>query len=261
MTSILMAALCLLQAGPYTREQVDTVVIEPGTRIEVNNVNGDITIMGWDRDYVEVKSTMKTESDSAEFKRVTVRITAGDPLRIETKYEKPDILHKGMHVSVDYVIRVPARAGKVSVSLVDGDIVMKDVGGDADVSCVNGQVDLQGIAGSVDASCVNGDVLIPGPTVIHEISTVSGDIEVGFSALREPGVDLSSVSGSIRVAVDMKLDADIDLETLSGDLKVQGLDFNDQDVSRHHVQGKLNQGGVKISASTISGSIKIVGGL
>jgi DUF4097 and DUF4098 domain-containing protein YvlB len=260
MTSILMAVLCLWQAGPYTREQVDSIDIEPGTSIEVSNVNGDISILGWERDFVEIKSTMKTEHDSSEFKRVAIKISAGDPLRIETKYEKSGSQHKSINVSVDYVIRVPARAGDLNVELVNGDLDVKGVPGDARVSCVNGDIDLRDIGGVVKAECVSGDILIQGAAVLREASTVSGDIEVKAAALADAGMDLSSVSGSIRLVVDKGLDADLDLATISGDVMVRGLDVKDMDGSRHHVRGVLNRGGVKISISTTSGEIAVLAG-
>lgn len=258
MTALIMAALCLVQAGSLTRERIDTVRIEPGGRIKVSNVNGEIDVRGWDKDYVEIRSTMTTERDSSELGRVAVKIESGDPLVIETKYEKRRPGEKSPDVSVDYAIRVPAGAGKISVAMVNGDVVMAEIPGGAGVSCVNGDVILQEIGGPVDAECVNGDITVSGSAQVHEIMTVSGDIKVMVASPAAGDVDLCSVSGSIRIGVDPDVNAEIDLETLSGGLAVRGLDLGAEKETRHHVRGKLNQGGARISASTVSGSITVV---
>jgi DUF4097 and DUF4098 domain-containing protein YvlB len=252
---MILVALNLFQVLPLTRERVDQVTIKPDTRIEVNNANGDVVIRGWDQDYVEIRSTMTTERDTLEFDKVAVVVKQGSPLVIETDYKDNNV-----DVSVDYEIRVPDRAGKVELNVVNGGIVMKDVSVEAKASAVNGRIDLDGIKGPVYADCVNGEIRIVNSADIRKVSNVSGDIEAGIDALNHEGVMLNTVSGAIRITVNPKLNATVHMASISGEMSVRDIELRDREAGWSASRGRLNQGGPLISASSVSGSIILTAG-
>lgn len=165
-------------------------------RVTVQNLYGNVSITGWDRDAVLVEA-IKTSTDPRRLDdvRIVVEPTA-DSLSIHTQYTGSDAEHP---TSVEYRITVPRRIHLESVVL------------------TNGRLSLDGLAGPVKASAVNGDIhalKLGGQT---ELSTINGRVEANFNRTSAANsISLSSVNGAIDLTIPSGSGASLEAQNLSG---------------------------------------------
>jgi hypothetical protein len=152
----------------------------------------------------------------------------------------------------DLSLRLPAAAG-LSVTNIQGDLVIKNVNGDVSLSQVQGDAVLAGL-GSVKIGAVQGDLSaqnidgslradsIQGDAVLRNssdvtITTVHGDLAAGY------------VNGSVHLETVL---GDINLHTVNGDVTVQ---TGERDANLR------NLGGKNILLQNIQGDIRLYGDL
>ena len=215
--------------------------------VEISNVSGKLTVIGWDKAEVAVHAVM----DSTVTK-VDVTSTKG---RTVVKVVLPRMsMHDG---DVDLEVRVPkqseVQAGAVSADLETSRLLgpqhLKTVSGDlrADVSTVE-----------FEAKTVSGDMRLRGSggkTGDFRISTVSGDITLDRGA---GDVEATSVSGDVRLDLDPA--ADVRMRSTSGDLSLRGSFAENASLEAETVSGDVTMrskaaGGFEYEASTFSGDI------
>lgn len=247
--AILVTLLTLgaaLPAAGATEETLETYPFDADGRIRVENVNGDIEVVGWDREEIELQ-VIKTADDPEILAELEVEIHVDRrELRITTDY--PDRRDSGWfggdhgEMSVDYRLKVP-RGARVD-----------------EIDTVNGGIHLEGLSGTVAASTVNGGIDardLAGEEI--ELSTVNGSVEADFASLGgRQRVDLSSVNGRVEITVPAGADATIDASTVHGSLR-DDFDFR-IDEDRHvgaELEGRLGSGSATVELETVNGSVRI----
>jgi len=108
-----------------------TVPVTKGTKLDVNNFAGDVSIKVWDRDAVRVEVT---HSD-----REVVDIKPGE----QTLSIRSRSVRGGPPRSLDYAITVPKWMA-IGVSGTYADVSMDGVGGDITVETTRGDIDITG---------------------------------------------------------------------------------------------------------------------
>ena len=97
----------------------ETVKIEPGSLINIENINGNIRITRWDKEFVEISAIMTSRRGKSSLQYIDILINNKKDLNIETRYNS-----KNLSASVDYVIKIPqniligkinTEKGKVSI--------------------------------------------------------------------------------------------------------------------------------------------------
>ena len=93
-TRILLAPLALLATSmafaDVTDERSYSYSLESGGRISLDNINGDVTIVGGDGDQVEITALLKADNQDY-LDRMEINISAtGDLIRVETKHPKKE---------------------------------------------------------------------------------------------------------------------------------------------------------------------------
>jgi hypothetical protein len=229
-------------SGKVTEEFHHTYPLSSGGRVELENVNGDVHITGWDRDEVGVDA-VKFAHGKDELSDVEIQVEAdSSTVSIRTKYHSHNrYFGTGNHdsASVEYTLSVPRNARLDEIKL------------------VNGPLDIHGVTGEVHASCVNGRLLAEGLQGRVQLSTVNGRSEVRFDRLSN-SIDLSSVNGSIDLVLPSNAKARLEASTVSGRIDNDfGFHSNTHRWVGHSLDGELGGGGPHIKLSNVNGRIDI----
>lgn len=241
-------ALLAVAVPAYAEEQVfqKAYSMEGVTRVSVENVNGQIEAIAWDKPYLRVRAVKKARGARADD---TLRLTEirvrkeGDEIRVETINPRRrrlfGFLDIGSHgARVDYELHVPAGA-ETSLETCNGRVEAVGFGESLSADAVNGTIELRDMAGPLRATTVNGSVSIAfkGPLQKSHFETVNGSVEVKFDRSSSIRYDLATVNGRID-------GGDIDL-TVEGKFGPK------------EAKGSYNGGAVALRCETVNGSIRL----
>ncbi len=241
LTVTVMLAFGVAWAGDFSETFDQTYALDPGGRIALENINGDVTIEVWDRSEVRVFAT-KSASSPERLAALRIEVDAtGDAVEVNTRYpssrDLPEIDRHG-HSEVVYTLTVPRFAS------ID------------DVDLVNGGLSIDGVEGAIDAETVNGDVAVRGAVGDIDLETVNGAIEIGLPAVGSDDVSLSSVNGTVEVRVAGS--AEIRAETVNGRISNDlGLEVRRGKYVGSHMRGEIGGGGRRIEIETVNGAIRV----
>jgi DUF4097 and DUF4098 domain-containing protein YvlB len=206
--------------------------------VHLENVNGDIDIVAWDKAEVSLEAEKRGKTD-ADLAKVTLEIdSTPTKLSVKTKYAKAS-LFGNVNASVRYKLMVPAGARLERIDSVNSDITVTGVRGSVNLDTVNGRVTATGLAADARLDSVNG-------SLSAEFASLDG--------VRE--VKLDSVNGRASVTLPKGAGASIDADSVNGSVSI------DQQVKlgkvrRHSLTGQIGTGGPEISLETVNGSISI----
>jgi len=242
--SALLPALVLVATvtGSASARQTETIkqdyVTGEHPRVSVSNINGDLTIDGWDKNHIEV-TAVKSASSQERLDDMEVRFRMDDDhLTIEVHYEN-DHWHASGHASVDFTLHVPKGTEVNEISMVNGDVEIANIDGDVEVSSVNGTVSAQRLGGDVDLSTVNGKVSLEADSDVDSIK-------------------MHSVNGGVYLMLPEKIDARINAGTVHGHIRApDGLEVEETHFTGSSMRGTLGSGGMKVDLNTVNGSIEI----
>lgn len=219
--------------------------VNPGARISVENVNGDITVTGGSGDTVYVLAHKKAGSQEYMDKLKVIVDASEDHVRIETDH--PD--SKGGWFnwgndnsgSVAYELTVPANVDLDSIETVNGDVTIESVDGEVQAGTVNGTVEVSGVQADVSLETVNGS-----------IKAVFDELGVGQR------VQADTVNGKITIYLPADASARVVAETVNG--SIDGDDFGlevEKGFVGRDLDGKIGDGDARVSLDTVNGSIRI----
>lgn len=182
-----------------TQDTDTTFAVQPGTRLDVNNLGGEIVVRGWNENRVRIRASHSSR----------------DRIEIGTEGAVVVVRSSGRHGPsqlVDYDISVPqwmavnlsgvytdmtvtgTNAG-VTAETVEGDIDVRGGSGTVTVQSVEGAVTITDVRGRVDANSVEGEIRISGATGEIIAETVDGDIVL--ERIESASVETNSVDGDI----------------------------------------------------------------
>jgi DUF4097 and DUF4098 domain-containing protein YvlB len=247
-TSWIFAALLALPmtlAAAVEETEEMTFAVNPGARISLENINGDIDITGGAGDEVKVVARKKAKTKEYLAGLQIVSDADADYVRIETRHPKRESgwFNWGSDGSgsVTYELSVPAN--------VDLDTI----------ETVNGDVRIRAVAGAVKASTVNGGLDLENLTSDANLETVNGRITAAFDTLGAgQRVDAEAVNGRIEILLPADASARVSAETVNGSIDADdfGLEAEKGFVGRD-LSGDIGDGGARLSIDTVNGSITI----
>lgn len=272
-------AAVILHAGRLTTNTDTTVTVPPGTRLQVENFGGSITVTAWSKDAVRIaaehsaRNEITVENDGSLL-RVSARGRRGPPLTCDFTITVPrwmDLRLSGVYTDasiegVESEVRVETVRGDVSLvggkgfaSLrsVEGEVTAKNVNGRVEAGSVNEGIHLEGIKGEVKAETVNGDIALEGiESDAVEASTVNGDI-CFRGAVRDAGhYSFGTHGGDITLALPGSPNATIAASTFNGEFESE---FNAKLIE--HRKGRyrltLGSGTADVSVESFEGTIRI----
>jgi DUF4097 and DUF4098 domain-containing protein YvlB len=232
-----------VHAGQSTEEFHQSWPLSAGGRVELANINGNVTIVAADTNQVKVDA-IKRGSDPERLKYCRIEVSASpDVISIKTEYDRDGwfFAHNNHNASVDYTITVPRNAQLDKLSLVNGGLKVTGVTGGLHASLVNGGARANDVAGAVDVSSVNGGVDI----------TLASPVK---------SARLHSVNGGVTLTAPSDLQAEVKAGTVNGGIRNDfGLTVNK---GQHHtgssMRGRLGSGATTVDLSTVNGGITLL---
>ena len=184
------------QEAPKTDE---TIPVQKGARLTINNFAGEVIIHTWDKDSVHVVARHQSRT------KVIIRPNAAG-LSIQATGTM------GPQGSVDYDITAPAWMpikvegtynfvtmegvqGEVFANTMRGDIVIKGGTGTITAKSVEGEVQVEGARGKVNVSSVNEKIRITDTSGEITAESINGGITM--TGIDSKSVDASTVNGNI----------------------------------------------------------------
>lgn len=219
----------------YAGEMVDKrLSAEDVNSVSIENLSGDVTIIGWDKKEVTVNGELDKNAERFIFEK------QGSNIKI--KVVMPHNNNHGWHgggstltikmpkdsrmnfsgVSTDII--VDNLSSSTEVNTVSGDIKATNLKKHVELSTVSGSIKSQNLSGKIRLSSVSGDIKDNNSQGRLILKVVSGEIE---SRSQANEVFVNNVSGDIELALD-KVD-EFEVSTVSGEVKSK-LTLNDSGV-------------------------------
>ena len=283
--------------GDFDRVKEDfhyTYPLQPGGRLELDNRNGSIEIIGWDRNTIDVSGT-KFAPSSDRLKQIKINVSvSGNTASIATEWPR-DSWHGSY--GAKYTIRAPrqttlARAqttnGSVSiedleggglVNSTNGRISMARDTGDYDVRTSNGAIEFEECsgserahttngavrgrlkAGSIDSESTNGsiDLTLMQPSNGQRIraATTNGGIALALAEFHDNALNAATTNGSVTIRLPSDTNAKVNAETSVSSISNDLPLSSTDENSKHRLSGQLGKGGPLISATTTTGAVHL----
>jgi len=229
MTALTAAMIsALASSAAFAEQQIDrTIDAAPDSYIEIYNTSGDIQVIGWSQDRVQVKGTLGDKVEELILER--------DGKEILIKVKIPH-RHYG-DVEADLVISVPEKSsievsavsadievtgvlGKQSLETVSGDVVTTAAGRDVEAGSVSGDVEISGNGKPADyeAATVSGDVTLTNLAGRVAAESVSGDVEITGGAFDDAHAE--SVNGDLEFRAELNAGGDLSMESVNGTIDI-----------------------------------------
>jgi DUF4097 and DUF4098 domain-containing protein YvlB len=225
-----------------------TYQFAPQGRVQLENINGSVRIVGWDRNEVKVDA-VKWAYTTERLNEAQIVVDADpDNIRISTKYPDRNQTFRDDRsgrlnnpASVEYTIFVPRSARIDSVEL------------------INGGLSLEGLTNDVRASSINGKLTASGLTGEAKLSTINGTLEASFNQLdAAKSIALTSVNGSLHLTIPSDANANLRASNVHGGINNDfGLPVRKGEYVGYDLAGQLGQGATRIRLANVNGSINI----
>ncbi len=217
------------QGRSWVAELENRFAVQPGGKLYMHDISGDVTIRSWDKPEVYILERRRMDVfTKAEAEEALKRAQAGYRQEGNTvEVDGSEFRRRWMESSFE--VQLPARfdvevatsggdlslasvQGAINLKTAGGDITVRDTGGEAQLSTSGGDIVVEGNDGMLTASTAGGDIRARRITQRAKLTTSGGDIE-----LDEIGgtVEASTAGGDIVVS-DCKGSATV--KTSGGDI-------------------------------------------
>lgn len=221
-----------------------TYPLSANGRVNVSNVNGPVTVEGWDRSEVKLEY-VKTADTKERLADVEIKIDARtDSFSVETDYGDRKDGHRWKNngkLTVEYRLMVPSGA------VLD------------EAETVNGAVTVSGMTNSIEASAVNGQVTVTNVRGTAKLSTVNGGVNADLDQVSAgSSLEFETVNGQVIVTLPSDVSAVIKADSLNGDISNDfGLSVRKGRFVGRDLYGRLGSGDAQIKLSSVNGGLTI----
>jgi DUF4097 and DUF4098 domain-containing protein YvlB len=280
----LAIALTLAQAAP--RQQApqtdETIAVQRGARLVINNFAGEVIIRTWDKDSLHViarhqprtrvsirpgsSSVSINSSGSAGPASVDYEITAPAwmALRVEGTYNFVTVEGSQAEVYVNTVrgdVEIKGGSGLVTAKSVEGEVQVQGARGKVNLSSVNEKIRVADTVGDITAESVNGGISMTGiDSKSVDATTVNGTI-VYEGKLADGGhYSFGTHNGDVLLGLADPVNATFTIRTYQGsistDITLEG--YSPREAQRgRRVTATVGNGSADVSLETFGGSIRL----
>ena len=240
-----LTVFALQASADVTEEETFSFTVDSDANFSIDNVNGDIEIIGGGGNTIEVTAFKKADNQKA-MDRIEILVDANaQSVEIETD------LNKGKEswfdwgsdgATVTYEVSLPSTVSLDAIDSVNGDVTIENVSAEVNVDTVNGDIDVSGLADDA------------------ELDTVNGKIQVSFTSFEgHQRASCDTVNGSIHVYLPENASASVNAESLNGSIKGGDFDLNvnkGRFIGRD-MHGTIGDGSARLNLDTVNGSIRV----
>jgi DUF4097 and DUF4098 domain-containing protein YvlB len=233
-----------MQSGSSEQRINESFTLDEGARVEVQGINGPVTVEATDGNTAEVSitSTAGSAGDLAAQRPTVEHTNSSLVIRGKGKHDGGfwKWMRGGGEVRHTVVLKLPRRV-ELATRGTNGKVIVGDMEGTVEVTGVNGRVEIGRASGGAEVSGVNGGVTV---TVL----------ELGTNDLKVNGVN-----GSLELRLGGKLNADLNAKGVNGSLTVEAPNVEVQEQKRSKLRARIGTGGGTIKVSGVNGGVRIVG--
>jgi DUF4097 and DUF4098 domain-containing protein YvlB len=236
--------------GRASDDWVRSYTLAKGSRFEIANENGEISVKGTSGSEVKVTAHRQVSASSdaeaqERLKNVKMReeVTA-DRVFLEAESGRGEGFGFRRGLGIRWEVEVPAGL-QLNVKTMNGTVRLDGVDGRITAATTNGNVSGNAVSGSVQGSSVNGSVSL-------NLDAVRGDVQ------------LRTVNGAVRLELPPTADLDLDATTVNGGVSVDDrLGLADVSANRGSfgpatsIRGRMNKGGPRVTLQTTNGGVRV----
>lgn len=241
-------------AGELKEKFEKTCPLQKNGRFSLQNENGSVTIVAWDRNEVKIEAEKIAragrESEAEKMLGATEIIVRQDGNSVEVDTRTPRCRAgedfwswifggDGGNVTVNYVITVP-RDIHLQVKSVNGKIEAREISGRAQLATTNGGIEVEEAVGSVSAETTNGRIRV-------SLAKVADNEAMYFE----------TTNGSVTAAFPQDFSATISARTTNGSINCDFPVTTAGRMGRNELEGKIGDNGGRVTLRTTNGSISI----
>ncbi|QNF32625.1 DUF4097 family beta strand repeat protein [Adhaeribacter swui] len=221
----------------FVPEKVATNLTTSGGNIQLTNISGEqhFTTSGGDLQIDRVSGRTKGS-------------TSGGSIHLKNSKDFMDLTTSGGDINATDC------TGNLQLATSGGSLHLTNLNGVINASTSGGDVDGNNITGELSAHTSGGDIELKDMACSLSTSTSGGNLEV---AIKKPGkyIKLNNSGGDISLHLPKNISADLDLQ--ADEVNVGTLNAFNGVIQKDEVRGKLNGGGVRITADAGSGNLSL----
>jgi DUF4097 and DUF4098 domain-containing protein YvlB len=248
--AILIAAqsMTVMAQGRVQEEFHQSYQLSPQGRVQLDNINGNVRVTGWDKNEVKVDAVKWAYTRERLDEAQIVVEPGADAIRVYTKYpERNQTFNNDSDArlnnpaTVEYTLFVPRNAR------IDG------------IEVINGNLSVEGLTNDVHAGSINGNVSALGLLGEAKISTVNGNLEASFNQLSAAkSISLTSVNGNLTITIPSDASANLRASNVHGGIQNDfGLPVRKGEYVGYDLSGNLGAGATRIKLGNVNGLITI----
>jgi len=225
--------------GSVTENFNQSCPLNADGRIALNNINGPVEIIAWDKSEVTIEA-VKEASDDEALRHIQIMVESTPAhLTIKTEHDKTWKFWDRFQASVRYKLHVPAGATLDKIDTVNASIT---------VTGVHGYVNLDTVNGSINATGLCSDA---------RLDSVNGNVSAEFDSLgKAQNVKLESVNGRAEILLPKGSSASITTRSVNGSTHVdQAIKLEKS--GKMGVAGQIGTGGPAVTLKTVNGGISV----
>lgn len=240
--SCLAFAASLALAGFARADVTETITksfpLTANGTVSVDNVNGDIEIVAWDKDEVAIEAVKKARDDEAMAALIVHFDSQSDRLAVRAEYVKKKFW-KSDGRQVRFTLKVPAGA------------TLKRI------ESVNSNITIEGVRGPVHLDTVNGRIRAHGLAADGRFETVNGGINAAFvSTAAAKRIVLDTVNGGCTLTLPPDAGGKVRASSVNGSISCD-IPVTLEKSSRRSLRGTIGDGAAEISLESVNGSLRI----